>query len=112
MPPASMLGSPARSLAPSLRLASQKLCTVTGIDINEGMLGVARNNSQVEWHQGSATAMPFADGSFDLVLCQQGLQYFRTAPQPCKRWLGSLFRAGDSRSASGVLTNDSHSMSR
>ena len=46
-------------VATRVRLASQKLCTVTGIDINEGMLRVARNNSEVEWHQGSATAMPF-----------------------------------------------------
>jgi ubiquinone/menaquinone biosynthesis C-methylase UbiE len=44
----------------------------------EGMLGVARNNSEVEWHQGSATAMPFADGGSDLVLCQQGLHLARS----------------------------------
>ena len=67
-------------VATRVRLASQKLCIVTGIDINEGMLGVARNNSEVEWRQGNAAAMPFAEGSFDLVLCQQGLQYFPDRP--------------------------------
>jgi SAM-dependent methyltransferase len=29
-----------------------------------------------EWHCGSALEMPFADGSFDLCLCLQGLQFF------------------------------------
>ncbi len=51
-------------------------CTVTGIDVNEGMLAIARQNTKVEWHLGSATALPFGDASFDVVLCQQGLQYF------------------------------------
>src|SRR5690242_5860572 len=40
------------------------------------MLKVARRNTQIEWHQGSATELPFDAGSFDVVLCQQGLQYF------------------------------------
>ena len=55
---------------------SRKLCSVTGIDLNEGMLNVARNNPQIEWRQGSATELPFDTASFDVVLCQQGLQYF------------------------------------
>jgi SAM-dependent methyltransferase len=59
-----------------ISLVSGKFCSITGIDFNEGMLSVARRNPQIEWHQGSATALPFADGSFDVVLCQQGLQYF------------------------------------
>ena len=55
---------------------SGKLCMVTGIDLNEGMLNVARRNPSVEWHQGNATELPFGENSFDVVLCQQGLQYF------------------------------------
>src|SRR3954451_16570486 len=43
---------------------SGKHCSITGIDINEGMLNVAHRNPQIEWHQGSATDLPFADGSF------------------------------------------------
>src|SRR5262245_38152462 len=30
----------------------------------------------IDWHEGRAEALPFAAGSFDLVLCQQGLQFF------------------------------------
>jgi ubiquinone/menaquinone biosynthesis C-methylase UbiE len=81
-------------VAARVRLASQKLCAVTGIDINEGMLGVARNNSEVEWRQGSATALPFADGSFDLVLCQQGLQYFPDRPSAVQQMARVLVPGG------------------
>jgi len=51
-------------------------CKVTGIDVNEGMLAVAKHKTGIDWHLGSATELPFADASFDAVLCQQGLQYF------------------------------------
>jgi ubiquinone/menaquinone biosynthesis C-methylase UbiE len=63
-------------VANRVNLVSRKFCSVSGIDINEGMLNVARNNPQIAWYQGSATNLPFEDGSFDVVLCQQGLQYF------------------------------------
>jgi ubiquinone/menaquinone biosynthesis C-methylase UbiE len=63
-------------VASRVNLVSSKLCYVTGIDINEGMLNAARSNMQVEWRQGSATELPFETDSFDVVLCQQGLQYF------------------------------------
>ena len=53
---------------------------VVGLDTNEAMLAVARAQpkpagAQVEWQQGDATKLPFPDGGFDTVLCQQGLQY-------------------------------------
>lgn len=63
-------------VASRVNLVSRKLCHVTGVDINEGMLSVARSNPQVEWRQGSATGLPFDADSFDVVLCQQGLQFF------------------------------------
>jgi SAM-dependent methyltransferase len=30
---------------------------------------------QIEWHEASAEAMPLPDASFDVVLCQMGLQF-------------------------------------
>jgi SAM-dependent methyltransferase len=51
-------------------------CQITGLDVNEGMLNAARRNTSIDWRLGSALEMPFPDGSFDVVLCQQGLQYF------------------------------------
>jgi SAM-dependent methyltransferase len=53
---------------------------VAGVDLNEGMLAVARAASSairppIEWRHGSATALPFPDQSFDVVLSQQMLQF-------------------------------------
>lgn len=52
---------------------------VAGLDLNPGMLAVARStvppDLAVEWHEASAEAMPFPDASFDVVLCQMGLQF-------------------------------------
>ena len=56
---------------------SQATCKITGIDVNEVMLAAARRTQpDIDWHVGSATELPFDDGSFDVVFCQQGLQYF------------------------------------
>lgn len=63
-------------VANRISLVSGKLCSITGIDVNEGMLSIARRNTQVEWCQGSATDMPFDPEGFEVVLCQQGLQFF------------------------------------
>jgi len=54
---------------------------VTGLDINEGMLTVARatptdSGAGIRWIAGSAMAMDLPAASFDVVLCQQGLQFF------------------------------------
>jgi ubiquinone/menaquinone biosynthesis C-methylase UbiE len=52
---------------------------VVGLDINAAMLNVARHCSQgkdIDWKEGSATSLPFANEFFDLVVCQQGLQFF------------------------------------
>ena len=58
---------------------------VVGLDINAGMLAVARSlppraGLPIEWHEGSALNMPFPDAAFDLVLCQLGLQFFPDRP--------------------------------
>ncbi len=50
---------------------------VTGIDRNPDMLRVARARGDgITWVDGMAEALPFADGSFDRVLCQFGLMFF------------------------------------
>ena len=51
---------------------------VTGIDLNPGMLSVARKlNGEVDWRQGPAEELPFADESFDAVVSQFGLMFFQ-----------------------------------
>ncbi|HSV59012.1 MAG TPA: methyltransferase domain-containing protein [Variovorax sp.] len=51
--------------------------TVLGLDANPEMLAVARRkNADIEWHQGRAESLPFADGSFDAAVSQFGLMFF------------------------------------
>jgi SAM-dependent methyltransferase len=55
------------------------LASAVGLDLTAGMLAVAREKSaglDIDYVEGDATALPFPDGSFDLVTCQQGLQFF------------------------------------
>lgn len=54
---------------------------VVALDINSDMLAVARSlppgpGPVIEWHDGSVLDMPFPEGSFDVCLCQLGLQFF------------------------------------
>lgn len=51
--------------------------SVTGLDINDSMLAVARSKStEIEWKQGRAEAIPFDDATFDVVVSQFGLMFF------------------------------------
>ena len=51
--------------------------TTVGIDINEGMLNIARSkSSSVEWLNAPAEALPFKDDHFNCVVSQFGLMYF------------------------------------
>jgi ubiquinone/menaquinone biosynthesis C-methylase UbiE len=69
---------------------------VVGIDIDLGMLAVAASESQreglvIEYVHGSVCALPFEPGSFDAVLCLQGLQYFPD-PRAAMYELGRVLR--------------------
>jgi ubiquinone/menaquinone biosynthesis C-methylase UbiE len=78
------------------RLAARRVSpggTVTGLDLNAAMLEEAKGlplppGLTVDWHQGSALALPFADTMYDVALCQQGLQFF---PERLKA-LGEMHR--------------------
>src|SRR5690349_12746157 len=58
---------------------------VAGIDINAAMLAVARSlpagpGAGIGWFEASALRMPFRPGSYDVVLCQLGLQFVPSRP--------------------------------
>ncbi|MDQ2052745.1 methyltransferase domain-containing protein [Natronolimnohabitans sp. A-GB9] len=55
--------------------------TVVGLDRNERMLAKAEEEAggsepAIEWRQGDAADLSFADEQFDVVFCQQALQFF------------------------------------
>ena len=64
------------------RLAARRMGrgSVTGLDLNAGMLAVARKvpteGAAIIWIEGSALDLPFPPDTFDVVVCQQGLQFF------------------------------------
>jgi SAM-dependent methyltransferase len=66
------------------RIAAERVGSagrVVGVDLNPGMLAVARslpapNGAPIEWLERSALDLGLEDASFDAVLCQQGLQFF------------------------------------
>jgi ubiquinone/menaquinone biosynthesis C-methylase UbiE len=57
---------------------------VVGVDLNPGMLSVARSvastdsgsGAPLQWQEASADKLPLPDGSFNVVYCQLGLQFF------------------------------------
>jgi ubiquinone/menaquinone biosynthesis C-methylase UbiE len=66
------------------RLAAEAMDAgrIVWIDINTGMLAVAQRSQpgdfgpRIEWREASALDLPFGESSFDLILCQLGLQFF------------------------------------
>ena len=65
------------------RLAAERVGpsgAVVGLDLNPGMLAVARATAPpglaIAWHEAPAEAIPLPDEGFDVVLCGMGLQFF------------------------------------
>ncbi|MFC5261788.1 class I SAM-dependent methyltransferase [Kribbella qitaiheensis] len=53
---------------------------VTGVDLNEAMLAVARRVApELNWQQGDAGELPFDSESFDVVVSQMAMMFF---PEP------------------------------
>lgn len=79
--------------------AHRRGAAVVGVDLAPAMLDRARTNAaalggiDVAWHVGDAEALPFADGSFDVVLSNLG---HMVAPDPAAagRELTRVARAG------------------
>ena len=64
-------GIAARLAAPLVGTGS-----VTGLDVAPEMIDVARAIAPtIDWHVGDAASLPFADGAYDVVLCQMGLMF-------------------------------------
>jgi ubiquinone/menaquinone biosynthesis C-methylase UbiE len=64
-----------QALAAALPPAVELVAT----DLNPAMVDFARSRSGLErvtWRQADATALPFADASFDAIVCQFGVMFF------------------------------------
>ena len=64
------------------RAAVARGCRATGVDLNPGMIEVARSLApDIEFFEGSAVDLPFEDGSFDAAVMQFGLMYVPDRPR-------------------------------
>jgi SAM-dependent methyltransferase len=70
-----------------------------GCDVSTAMLEQARqataplDAAPIEYFLSPAESLPFADGQFDVVLCQQGLQFFEERTVACSE-MRRILRAG------------------
>lgn len=72
---------------------------VTGLDPSPAMLGVAERigspeGAAITWVQGRGEELPFSDDTFDIVLCQQGMQFFTDRPAAVREMLRVLVPGG------------------
>jgi len=73
---------------------------VAGVDLNPGMLNVARSfnatvgAASIQWQEGSADNLPFPDDSFDVAYCQLGLQFFADRPAALREMRRVLSKKG------------------
>ncbi len=69
--------------------------TTVGIDINEGMLNIARSkSSSVEWLNAPAEALPFEDDNFNCAVSQFGLMYFENQEKAIREMMRVLHPGG------------------
>jgi len=87
-------GLVARHIAPLIGTEGK----ITAVDINPVMLAVARQQTppagaSIEWLEGDATQLDLKT-EFDLVLCQQGLQFFSDKSAALKQMRQLLVKGG------------------
>ena len=59
------------------RLVDRLDAAIVATDLNPGMLAVGERLAPgASWRQADATALPFEDASFDIVVCQFGVMFF------------------------------------
>jgi ubiquinone/menaquinone biosynthesis C-methylase UbiE len=65
----------------AIEMARHDRLHVTGLDISHTFVRIARENARqaavsVDFQQGDVSSMPFAEGSFDLIVCQAAFKNF------------------------------------
>jgi SAM-dependent methyltransferase len=70
---------------------------IVGVDVNDSMLAEARRVSSgmpIEWRLANAASLPFVNEAFDVVFCEQGLQFFSDARSGVNEMFRVLARGG------------------
>jgi ubiquinone/menaquinone biosynthesis C-methylase UbiE len=69
---------------------------IVGVDLSPVMLATARQMApDIDWRQGNATSLPLGDGEqFDVVFCQQGLQFVPDKPAAAREFRRALAGGG------------------
>jgi ubiquinone/menaquinone biosynthesis C-methylase UbiE len=74
-------GIVARTAAPMVQPGGE----VFGVDMNPAQIATARSiDSSIDWREGDAGSLTFADQELDLIVCQQGFQFFPDRVQAVK----------------------------
>jgi ubiquinone/menaquinone biosynthesis C-methylase UbiE len=69
--------------------------SVVGIDINEGMLSIARSKrAHIDWRNAPAESLPFEDESFNCAVSQFGLMYFENRDNALREMMRVLQPGG------------------
>ena len=69
--------------------------SVVGIDINEGMLNIARSKrANIDWRIAPAESLPFDDESFNCSVSQFGLMYFENREKALREMMRVLQPGG------------------
>jgi ubiquinone/menaquinone biosynthesis C-methylase UbiE len=81
------------------RIAKERLGQdgrIVGVDVSPDMLGVARAVAPgIDWREGNAGALPLHEGEqFDVVVCQQGLQFFPDKPGAAAQMRRAVAKGG------------------
>jgi len=80
-----------------LREALHSSATLVATDLNEPMILYASDavpDAGITWQQADAQALPFEDGSFDVVVCQFGFMFLPDKPQGFREALRVLAPGG------------------
>ena len=84
---------------------AERGCTVTGVDLSEEMLGIARQKSEAagfrsstfHYQLGNAEALPFVEGAFEAVTCAFGVRNYVHLEEGLKEMLRVLKPGGGMR---------------
>ena len=65
----------------AIEIARRGACRITGLDISHTFVEIASRNAReagidIDFRQGNASAMPFPDSTFDLILCRAAFKNF------------------------------------